>query len=712
MTNECVINKEMLPYILSRCVEACNTHDEWLFAQLWNPCEDLFAELYNELSDKDYQLGCKYNELMNEISQCYTAFSKCADLIERALLPLILNYYETLDKKSFCVGNYFYFQSQSGLYSMRHSVLGENYYSEIDPMKETWQMAKYVYRPELETFVFLGCGLAYLPYQLWKYSEESLDIYIIDKSSEMFDSAAKYGMLNYIDPGKLHLIVCEDNYELVEMFKKIDVDYDKSRFIVSEWMKNEVPDDLCMQLTDYIENQTCVNGYAKKYTINRIQNSKVIDGEISELLSLYMDSEYKKNSAVVIAAGPSLNENIEFIKEKSGDAIVIAVDAALKKLITNDIVPDYVTVIDPNNPLMAYIEGIEEYTEKITLVAENVSYWKYVSKFKGPKYRVFCVDEPESVRYCKKNNIEVWASGRTVSNLAIELAVKLNVEIIYLVGLDLAYPGNKQHADGIGLGDEKKVLGDQEVRSVSGEKVPTTSNFLRFLADVENQIDRYPEVRFINKSKNGAWIKGCLMGKWWETEPDEVSLADYGQKLILDKELLWDEKYYLFRQLLARFQDTDNSLFETIIEKLYSDMLRNGIIIHNNIEKKKCSNGIVVLMVSNYSMADDKLFEDAVEIIDNGFQLIIINTNEFLGGTPIRLTNPVQIQQDNIDKDYLIYLGKRIPYFQFPFDMKFIDIINESVSFFIKNDVYRVISYDKYSLISKIAETIVEVRYR
>ena len=54
----------------------------------------------------------------------------------------------------------------------------------------------------------------------------------------------------------------------------------------------------------------------------------------------------KDISAIVIAAGPSLNKNIKELKRAKGKAFLIAVDTAVKRLLKEGIVPDMYATLD------------------------------------------------------------------------------------------------------------------------------------------------------------------------------------------------------------------------------------------------------------------------------------------------------------------------------------------------------------------------------
>lgn len=53
--------------------------------------------------------------------------------------------------------------------------------------------------------------------------------------------------------------------------------------------------------------------------------------------------------AIVVSAGPSLNNNIMELKKAVGKAFIIAVDTAVKPLVKAGIIPDMFAMLDGKN---------------------------------------------------------------------------------------------------------------------------------------------------------------------------------------------------------------------------------------------------------------------------------------------------------------------------------------------------------------------------
>ena len=93
--------------------------------------------------------------------------------------------------------------------------------------------------------------------------------------------------------------------------------------------------------------QTRINTYATLGTQmawTAIQNLRYLPGCRSGMD--YVNVFPEEMSAIVVAAGPSLEKNIHLLKEAKGKALIIAVDHAMPMLATRGITPDIVICVD------------------------------------------------------------------------------------------------------------------------------------------------------------------------------------------------------------------------------------------------------------------------------------------------------------------------------------------------------------------------------
>ena len=88
----------------------------------------------------------------------------------------------------------------------------------------------------------------------------------------------------------------------------------------------------------------------------------------------------------------------------------------------------------------------------------------------------------------------------------MEAALRLGAGKIYLIGLDLAYPGGAAHE----LSQVKRNR--ITVKDVNGKDVETVPTFITFKKIIEKKIADNSNIIFYNLSKQGAFINGtCIM---------------------------------------------------------------------------------------------------------------------------------------------------------------------------------------------------------
>lgn len=217
--------------------------------------------------------------------------------------------------------------------------------------------------------------------------------------------------------------------------------------------------------------------------------------------------------AIVVAAGPSLNKNIQELKNAKNKAFIIAVDTALRPLLKENIVPDMFAIVDATKPIeLVNVEG----AEKIPMITAIASAQEVLAFHTGKKFFY-----NEGVRYINKPFTECGidfknvSSGGSVATIAFSLVYMVGIDTIILVGQDLALTGNKTHADGTFQEkmEEIDTKGMRMVPGYYGEDVPTRQDFYMYLEWYKNYIKGCKEyrstLRVINATEGGAMIDGA-----------------------------------------------------------------------------------------------------------------------------------------------------------------------------------------------------------
>lgn len=260
---------------------------------------------------------------------------------------------------------------------------------------------------------------------------------------------------------------------------------------------------------------------------------------------------------IVVAAGPSLNKNMEQLKKAKGKAFIIAVDTAIKPLLKAGIVPDMFAIVDALKPLdLVQIEEARNIPLVTTLNAasEVLEYHTGMKFFYNEGFQF-----AERIFLKTGQPIGDVESGGSVATSAFSLLYKIGLNPIILVGQDLAFTDNKSHADGT----FKEVMEEEDtshfimVEGNCGEKVPTRADFKLYLEWYNSYIKGCKEYdedfRVINATEGGAKIEGteCMtLEEAIEQEcTQEIDIQECLAKLFpmlseenqaWSKEYLWD----------------------------------------------------------------------------------------------------------------------------------------------------------------------------
>ncbi len=722
---ENIYDVSRLIFELKRCVESANCSDTWMFSQYWNDSAEAIRKIYNEYIINNSYRASVIKKIVDSVRENINNPLLCGGIIEDEFIPELYKIIAEAGKIDVEEGGLHFTSSKSGLITVQNTNTGRYWHSIVDPLQEAWDKAQLLYTPNVNSIIIMGCGLGYLAYQLWKKSFESAHIYIFENNPQMLEYAHEFGVLDWINPENLTVFIDEDSDNLFNKVATFESDYSRCIYFIADWIADEVDVSLKQKLNDFTENQKAAIRYAERFDVNYYNNLSLFQGTIEDLKGKQTDiNDIRGKEYIVVAAGPSLNKKMDYLRSMQGVKTIIAVDGALKKLLANDIHPDYVTALDPNKTLMHYLDGIEEQTREITLIADSVVYWKYIANYQGPIYRVCSSDSKLNVADKEKYGIPDLGYHGTVSGLAIEEAVYFGAEKIELIGLDLAFPGGKHHADGIGVNTSDRMDGDIMVPSVTGEPVGTNATFEKFIREIEIQVAQYPDIIFEDLSDSGAYIKGTYCGRWYETLPAICDAKEYFDRLADDDMLAWDEKYYVLRQYY-HYLRTKEGLEEAdivnsrIFNKAYEEVA-NEFISKNNIkvrDDKSEDNEFILLITSIYNSGDavtKQMLEDAEKFqTKHGLKVIIINTNEYLCGKLVALTDKaIKMQNDVVFNDQIIYMGNKYSYVDCDTEMPDIEYVAKICNVLASYNIKGIISYDPMSLFAEICKKFGYVEYR
>ncbi len=190
---------------------------------------------------------------------------------------------------------------------------------------------------------------------------------------------------------------------------------------------------------DSISEDYSVQAYfGKRWFANVFRNLVSSDRQVSPLPPI-------KNAAVV-AAGPSLDEQLSILRKHRTDVYVIATDTALPALLAADLAPDSVVAIDCQH--IGYYHFMSGLPSNIPLFLDLAAPTSIAAR--SERLYFFSGDHPLTVYISKhwKSFPFVDTSGGNVTYAAVSLAATLGAQRIELYGADFSYPAGNSYARG------------------------------------------------------------------------------------------------------------------------------------------------------------------------------------------------------------------------------------------------------------------------
>lgn len=321
---------------------------------------------------------------------------------------------------------------------------------------------------------------------------------------------------------------------------------------------------------EFVEFLKAVHGANKMAKVNidteKHMSIKLVDNAIKNLryikesnyVSEFIGKMPEELPAIIVAAGPSLDKNIDELKRAEGKAFIFATDTSVKYLLQHNINFDAIITIDAkkglwhlkderchNIPLFCVLEAKSELMDMH--IGRKI--WFRGSVYMYDLYSRFNREFPG------------YNSGGSVATAAFSLCVSMKFKNIVLIGQDLAYSGGVTHAGGV----VRNVQGDKEgrelVESIDGGKVWSRYDWLIYLEWFENSIRDLKGINVIDATEGGALIHGTEVMALSEVI-DKYCKEDFSFSDMLDKMpyTFPDEEYRKVRDNMIHLKKEFNDI--------------------------------------------------------------------------------------------------------------------------------------------------------
>ncbi|MEJ8305966.1 motility associated factor glycosyltransferase family protein [Saccharibacillus sacchari] len=225
---------------------------------------------------------------------------------------------------------------------------------------------------------------------------------------------------------------------------------------------------------------------------------------------------YTGMTAVVIASGPSLQKDMDWIERLKPHAFVVSAGSSIQALVKNGIQPHLAVTLDGGVINNKVFEAPE--TLKAPLLYASTSYYGITDrKLEGKIHAVMSNDHITQYYMGLDSESVAMTPTPTVVGTAIQAAIWMGANRIVLMGQDLSFPGDKFYTEGVSHAEatenEQRVESAEiEIPNVNGGINKTNVNFMFMKDALEKLFNSFPDIEFINTTRNGA----SLTGTEWE----------------------------------------------------------------------------------------------------------------------------------------------------------------------------------------------------
>lgn len=232
---------------------------------------------------------------------------------------------------------------------------------------------------------------------------------------------------------------------------------------------------------------------------------------------------HEKSTPVIVAgSGPSLDHNIDFIREYAGRAILISCGTALGALLNYGIRPDFHTEIENTLGVYELMRDLaeRESLEGIRLICPFTVHPDLPTLFDADRFFYFR-DSVSPSQYFAGSEDHVFLAAPSVTNLALRFALICGFREIYLAGVDFGSrdPGRHHSVKSIYMTEDNFIEDNPEYHSAVkfpqkqfgnfGGIVHTNGIFSNCVNFMNNLMSLYPLAKVYNLS-DGVEIQGSI----------------------------------------------------------------------------------------------------------------------------------------------------------------------------------------------------------
>lgn len=388
------------------------------------------------------------------------------------------------------------------------------------PIQEAQKWAdQYEYQNMNIVAIMYGLGNGVFLQEMLSHLDKDAKVFVYEPDVSLFRfSLENFPLEKILEDGRIQIFVGKINTEEFEGQLSGSVHWTNlpSQIVCHHPMYDKI------YMEDYAEFLTVIENVNKLSKVNRdteahmahmavvntIQNLPYI--KESNYVPDFVEDIPEEVPAIIVAAGPSLDKNIEELKKAKGKAFILATDTSVKYLLAHNVPFDAIITIDARkSPVHLQDERCNEIPIFCNVEAKNL----FLQQNRARK--IWFRSEPYTYALYEEfgRKFPPYNSGGSVATGAFSACVALGFTKIVLVGQDLAYDGETTHAGGVEKHIVNEGYGIKMVEGINGEKVKSRYDWLIYKKWFEDAIEALPQLEVIDATEGGALIQGTKVMK-------------------------------------------------------------------------------------------------------------------------------------------------------------------------------------------------------
>ncbi|MBQ7158050.1 MAG: motility associated factor glycosyltransferase family protein [Treponema sp.] len=408
---------------------------------------------------------------------------------------------------------------------------GKFLHSQYNPEREAEQAINAAKKDDCTICTFLSCGLGYAP-NLYAKKFPKDTVIVVEPDITYFLAALQYTDWTDFFSAEHCIVILDSEPQTVITLIQNAGGFSRCAFIANNNQMEHAADYFSRLSTaiDHAKQQTQINeNTAKKFQTLWLRNTCINLTQLAKCdgISRYKDVCPQELPAVILAAGPTLDEILPHLQEIKQRALLICVDTALRACLRSGVEPDFIVLTDPQYYAARHIAGLA--APHAILITETAV---CPSVFRFPcKEIILCSSFFPLSRQAERFTGEKGSlsSGGSVSTTAWEFARYSGAKTIYFAGLDLGYPALQTHIRGSTFEEKIHTISSRNhpaetagtaalfganmltASDYAGNPILTDNRMRMFGSWFENKLKEYPHVQTFSFSEKSLAIAGVTV---------------------------------------------------------------------------------------------------------------------------------------------------------------------------------------------------------